>query len=47
MNIGTIFSRHAKYRPHHLAVVFMDRSLAYRQFNQEINRLASALLPSG
>ena len=43
MNIGTLFSRHARYRPNHLAVVFEDKRLTHLEFNQEINRLANAL----
>jgi len=47
MNIGTVFSRHARYRPRHLAVVFQDQRLTYSEFNREINRLANALLALG
>jgi acyl-CoA synthetase (AMP-forming)/AMP-acid ligase II len=47
MNIGSIFSRHACYRPEHLALVFEDQRLTYRQFNAGINRLANALLALG
>lgn len=47
MNIGAIFSRHARYRPNHPAVVFRDQRLTYLQFNNNINRLANALLALG
>ncbi len=47
MNIGTIFSRHARYRPHHPAVVFENHRLTYVELNQQINRLANALLSLG
>jgi acyl-coenzyme A synthetase/AMP-(fatty) acid ligase len=47
MNIGSLFSRHAKYRPNHLAVVFEDQRLTWMEFNQSINRLANALLGLG
>ena len=47
MNIGSLFSRHARYRPDHLAVVFENQRLTYRAFNREINRLANALLALG
>lgn len=47
MNLGTLFSRHAKYRPHHPALVFQDRRLTYRELNLEVNRLAHALLGLG
>ena len=47
MNIGSLFSRHAKYRPDHLAVVFGDQRLTHDQFNRSINRLANALRALG
>jgi long-chain acyl-CoA synthetase len=47
MNIGSLFSRHAKYRPDHLAVIFENQRLTYQEFNQGINRLANALLNLG
>lgn len=47
MNVGTLFSRHARYRPEELAVVFQNRRLSYSQFNSRINRLANALLKRG
>ncbi|MEO5373219.1 MAG: AMP-binding protein [Alphaproteobacteria bacterium] len=47
MNIGTLLPRHARFRPDHLAVVFGDLRLSYRQFNQRVNRLCNALLAEG
>jgi acyl-CoA synthetase (AMP-forming)/AMP-acid ligase II len=47
MNIGTILSRHARYRPEHPAIVFEDHRLSYREFNWRVNRLANALLEMG
>ena len=47
MNIGSLFSRHARYRPNHLAFVFEDQRLTWRELNQSINRLANALLALG
>jgi long-chain acyl-CoA synthetase len=47
MNIGSLFTRHARYRPEQTAVVFGDRRLTHLQFNREINRLANALLALG
>ena len=47
MNIGSLFSRHAHYRPNHLAFVFEDQRLTWRELNQSINRLANALLDLG
>ena len=39
MNIGTLVTRHARYRPDHLAFVFEDARLTYRDFNATVNRL--------
>jgi acyl-CoA synthetase (AMP-forming)/AMP-acid ligase II len=47
VNIGSLFTRHAKYRPNHLAVVFEDKRLTWLEFNKSINRLANALLGMG
>jgi acyl-CoA synthetase (AMP-forming)/AMP-acid ligase II len=47
MNIGSLFSRHARYRPSHPAVVFGDQRLSHLEFNREINRLANAFLALG
>ena len=47
MNLGAILTRHALYRPDHLAVVFRDQRLTYREFNRRVNRIANALLEAG
>ena len=47
MHLGSIMTRHARYRPDHPAVVFEDNRLTYRQFNRRINRLANTLLTRG
>jgi acyl-CoA synthetase (AMP-forming)/AMP-acid ligase II len=47
MNLGSLFSHHARYRPDHLAVVFQDQRLTWLEFNKQINRLANALVNSG
>ena len=47
MNIGTLFSRHARYRPNHLAFVFEDQRLTWSELNRSINRLANALSTLG
>jgi acyl-CoA synthetase (AMP-forming)/AMP-acid ligase II len=47
VNIGSLFTRHARYRPDHLAVVFEDQRLTWLEFNNRINRLANALLGMG
>jgi long-chain acyl-CoA synthetase len=47
MNIGSLLPRHALYRPDHIAIVFGDRRLTFKEFNQRVNRLANALLDLG
>jgi long-chain acyl-CoA synthetase len=47
MNIGSLFSRHARCRPNHLSVVFGGRRLTHLEFNREINRIANAFLALG
>ncbi len=47
MNIGSLITRHAQYRPHHTAVVFEDQRISYREFNERVNRLANVLLGLG
>src|SRR5688572_12552967 len=44
MNISTLITRHARYRPNHTAVIFMDQRFTYREFNQRVNRLGNTLL---
>jgi acyl-CoA synthetase (AMP-forming)/AMP-acid ligase II len=47
MNIGSLFSRHARYRPNHLAFVFEEQRLTWSELNRSINQLANALLALG
>lgn len=47
MNIGSLFSRHARYRPDHLAFVCEKRRWTWSELNRNINRLANALLALG
>jgi len=47
MNLGSLPTRHARYRPDHLGFVFEDRRLNYRAFNGKINRLCNAMLAYG
>lgn len=47
MNIGSLPALHARYRGDHLAVVFEDQRLNFREFNARINRLANGLLRAG
>jgi non-ribosomal peptide synthetase component E (peptide arylation enzyme) len=39
MNLGVLLARHARYRPDHVAVVFDDQRLTYREFNRLANGL--------
>jgi acyl-CoA synthetase (AMP-forming)/AMP-acid ligase II len=47
MNIGALLPRHARYRPHHLALVVGGQRLTYQELNARVNRLANALLANG
>ena len=47
MTIGSIFSRHARYRSDHTALVCQNQRFTYGQFNENINRLANAMLQMG
>ena len=47
MNLGMLFTRHARYRPDHTAVVFGDQRLTHLKFNQNINKLANSMLSLG
>jgi Acyl-CoA synthetases (AMP-forming)/AMP-acid ligases II len=47
MNVGSLLSRHAQYRPHHIAVAFEDQRPTFLEFNNRVNRLANALLKLG
>jgi acyl-CoA synthetase (AMP-forming)/AMP-acid ligase II len=47
VNIGSLFARHARYRPDQLAVICGNHRLTYREYNQQINHLANALSALG
>ncbi|MDA0245389.1 MAG: AMP-binding protein [Chloroflexi bacterium] len=47
MNLSTLLPRHARYRPHHTAVIFGDQRLSYAELHQRVNRWANALLALG
>lgn len=47
MHIGTLLTRHARYRPDHLALIFEHQRLSFRELNANVNRLANALLARG
>jgi len=44
LNIGTLLSRHARYRPNRPALVIGETRLTFRQLDAQVNRLANALL---
>ena len=43
INIGMLLTRNAQSLPNHLGIVFEDKRLTFRQFNQNVNRIANAL----
>jgi len=47
MNIGRLLNQHAKRIPDKLAFVFGDQRFTYLEYNQNVNRLANALLDMG
>lgn len=47
MDMGRVITRHARYRPDHVGVVFEDQRFTWQQFNQQVNRLANALVTLG
>ncbi len=47
MNIGSLPTRHARFRGNHTALIVGQHRLTWRQFNAVINRLANALLAMG
>lgn len=47
MNIGTLLTRHARFRPDHIAVVFKNSRLTYLDLHVSVNRLANAFLDNG
>lgn len=47
MNLGTVFRRHARYRPDHTAIVFGDRRPTHLELNRNINRLANVMTGLG
>ena len=47
MNIAGLLTRHARYRPNHLALVVEDQRLTYRALNALVNRYANALFGLG
>ncbi|MCO6444107.1 MAG: AMP-binding protein [Anaerolineae bacterium] len=47
MNVGSLITHHAQYRPSHLAVVVEDVRLSFFELNQRVNRLANGFIALG
>lgn len=47
MHLTSLLTRHARYRPHHLAVVCDDQRLTYQAFNAQVNQAAHVWLGLG
>ena len=47
MHIGSLLTQNARKFPELLAIECEGRSYTYRQFNEEVNRLANGLLQQG
>lgn len=47
MDIGSLLTRNARYRPEHCALVLEQERLSYRALNARVNRWAHALLELG
>lgn len=47
MQIGALLTRHARYRPDHVALVFEGTRLTFGELDRSVNRLANALLGAG
>lgn len=47
MNIAGLLSHHARYRPHHQAVVCGDHRLNFREFEARVVKTANALSDLG
>ncbi len=47
MNIGSLLTRHARYRRDHVALVVGGKRLTYRELDADVNALANALLAAG
>ena len=47
MNIGSVLTRHAHYRPEHHGFLIRKVRLKFFELNSRVNRLGNALLDSG
>ncbi|MFO7666429.1 MAG: class I adenylate-forming enzyme family protein [Desulfobacterales bacterium] len=41
MKLGTLLTRHARFRPDHTAIIFQNSRLTYSEFNRSVNRLSN------
>lgn len=47
MHLGALLRHHARYRPHHPALIFKGERIDYATFDARVNRLAHALAREG
>ena len=47
MHLGSLLTRHARYRPDHPALVCAGERLTFAELDQRVNRIANALLAAG
>lgn len=47
MNIGSLLTRHAQYRPEETGLVFKDHRYNFKTLNERVNRLCHALASAG
>lgn len=47
MHIGTLLTRHARYRAKHPALIFEERRLSFQELNANVNRIANVLRAEG
>jgi len=47
ISIGTLLTRHARYRPEHVALIVGEQRLTFQALDREVNRLANALQRAG
>ncbi len=47
MHLGSLLTRHARYRPHHTALVCAGERLTFAELDRRVNRIANTLLAAG
>ncbi len=47
MDIGSLLTRNSRYLPDKTALIFGDRRLSFKEYNQNVNRVANAFLDMG